>query len=65
MNKFLHYFLGAGWITWFFWMLVWLGGMNRQPVLFEGLSLPYLVDTIRFPLLTALVTTTVRVYKNH
>ena len=63
MNRFLHYFLGAGWISWFFWLLIWLGGMNRQPVLFEGLSLPYLVDTLLFPLFTVLLTTTVRVWK--
>ncbi len=63
MSKFLQYFLGAGWFTWFFWLLIWLGGMNRQPVLFEGLSLPYLVETILFPLFALLLTTTMRVYK--
>lgn len=63
MTKSIRRFLGAGWFTWFFWMLVWLGGMNRQPVLFEGLSLPYLVETILFPLFTLLLTTTLRVYK--
>ena len=63
MNRFFHNFLGAGWITWFFWIIVWLGGMNRQPVLFEGLTLAYFVETLMFPLFAALLTTTLRVWK--
>lgn len=65
MNKSLKVFLYAGWITWLFWTLVWLGGLNRQPVLVDGLSLAYLIDVLRFPLFTALLTTTMRVVRNH
>ena len=63
MNRTLRIFLSAGWSVWLFWVLVWLGGMNRQPVLFEGVTLAYLVEVLLFPLSTVMVTTTVRVWK--
>lgn len=63
MNKFLHYFLGAGWITWFFWFILWLGSLHNPPDLFIGFSLGYTMDVLTFPVFTALLTTSVRVHK--
>lgn len=63
MNKYLHYFLGVGWITWFFWFVLWLGSLHNPPELFNGFSLIYLLEALIFPLFAALLTTTIRVCK--
>ena len=63
MTEPVRYFLGAGWITWFFWFILWFGSLHNPPELFEGFSLSYVTEALSFPLFVALLTTSIRVWK--
>lgn len=62
LTKGIKNFLGFGWSIWFIWFSMWLGSLNAPPELFEGFSVSYLLEVLMFPLFTALLTTTIRVF---
>ena len=64
LTKQRRWFLGIGWSACILWFAVRLARLHSAPVLFEGITLGYLLDVLHFPLFTALLTITIQVW-NH
>ena len=58
------WFLGIGWSACILWFAVRLARLHGAPVLFEGITLGYMLDVLNFPLFTALLTITIQVWKH-
>ena len=63
INKPIRWFLITGWIVWYLWFSIWLGSISNPPELYKGFNIRYLLESLMFPLFTALLTTTLRIHK--
>lgn len=59
----LRFLMGVGYIAWFLYFCMLLGSWSAPSTLYEGMNIKHLLDVVSFPLFTALLTTTLRLFQ--